>query len=195
MTKLTDKNLNNQKIANQNSTNRKLSLVIVMGVSGTGKSTIAKTVAEQLGFEFIEADDFHSEQAKQLMANNVPLTEALRAPWIARLCEQLATCHQQGKQMVMAYSGLKSKHRDCFRALDYHCQYYYLQAEQSTVATRITQRRGHFFNADLLASQYAAMEAPKQHETDITSIDATKSIVAICDHIAFLTIPNNVGVL
>jgi len=175
--------------------NKKLALVIVMGVSGTGKSTIAKTVAEQLGFEFLEADDFHSEQAKQAMGNNIPLTEALRAPWIVTLCKQLSSLHQQGKQVVMAYSGLKSKHRDCFRALDYHCHYYYLQAEQSTVSTRITQRKGHFFNADLLASQYAAMEAPKPHETDITSIDATKSITDICDHISFLTIPNNVGVL
>ncbi len=158
-------------------------LIIVMGVSGTGKSTIAKSLAQKLNYHYLEADDFHTEQAKKSMMANIPLTDELRAPWIDALINALTILYQEGKQVVMAYSGLKYKHRQRFRELNYACHYFHLQAEQSVIAQRLNGREGHFFQAELLKSQFLAMETPKASETDISIIDGARDITSICQGI------------
>lgn len=160
-----------------------LKLLIVMGVSGTGKSTIAKSLAQKLNYHYLEADDFHTEQAKKSMMANIPLTDEMRAPWIDALINALTILHQEGKHVVMAYSGLKYKHRQRFRELSYDCRYFYLRAEQKIIANRLNGREGHFFQTELLSSQFLAMEAPKANEADIFMIDGTKDISSICQEI------------
>ena len=93
-------------------------LVIVMGVSGCGKSTVGKQLALDLGYTFIEADDFHSVAAKQQMANGIPLTDVMREPWLKRLCQHLD--QEVLVDSVLAYSGLRRRHRQLFRELGFY---------------------------------------------------------------------------
>ena len=97
----------------------KLNLIIVMGVSGTGKSTIAQEIAKRLGYAYVEADDFHTINAKYLMAKNIPLTDVIREPWLARISKEITSLYFMKKHVVLAYSGLKALHRDKFRQLNY----------------------------------------------------------------------------
>jgi len=159
------------------------SLFIVMGVSGTGKSSLAKQMADELSITFVDADDFHSVQAKKQMATNKPLTDAMRAPWLATIITHLNSLHQQGKSVVLAYSGLKSAHRALFRELSFCCQFFYLNGDKAVIAKRISQRESHFFSAELLDSQFEAMEPPLLSEQDISFINIERPFLSVADEI------------
>ncbi|ALO35505.1 carbohydrate kinase [Colwellia sp. MT41] len=161
----------------------RLRLFIVMGVSGSGKSTLAKKMAEELALTFIDADDFHSEQAKKHMADNKPLTDEMRIPWLTTIIAKLNCLHQQGKSVALAYSGLKSAHRDLFRTLPFYCHFFYLIGDQAVIAKRISQRENHFFSPALLASQFAAMESPLLREQDISSVNSDRPFLLVADEI------------
>ncbi|MFB1033748.1 MAG: gluconokinase, partial [Sinobacterium sp.] len=113
-------------------------LIIVMGVSGCGKSTIGKQLADDLGYEFIEADDFHSVAAKQQMANGIPLTDTMREPWLERLTQHL--CQGKLVDSVLAYSGLRRRHRQLFRELGFSTLFIHLTAEIDIISHRMSQR-------------------------------------------------------
>ncbi len=172
MTKLMSK-------AQKNISVRQVKLFIVMGVSGSGKTAVAEKLAKDLNkqaaFEFLDADDFHSPQAKQRMADNLPLDDTMRKPWIAAIMDKLVQLNSQKKNVVLAYSGLKQHHRDCFRTLAYQCHYYYLKADSDIIRTRMLSRKDHFFSVALLESQFSAMQAIDCDEKDITEIDASTS--------------------
>ncbi|WP_394200526.1 gluconokinase [Shewanella waksmanii] len=140
-------------------------LIIIMGISGSGKSLLAKLLAKQLNACFLDADDYHSPEAKQKMANGHPLTEQDRAPWIARLIAKIATKLQQGTPCVMAYSGLKAHHRQQFIPLCNTACFIHLDPAEAVIKSRLSARQNHFFNPNLLASQISAFEAPEQQET------------------------------
>lgn len=150
-------------------------LLIVMGVSGTGKSTLARVLADELCATYIDADDFHNDEAKRLMAQNIALTEKQRLPWLQRVC--LATEEQLRKKhnVVLAYSGLKKHHRQLFRQLaDYltvRVMFLCLQGKASTIAERMKARAGHFVNEGFLLSQFADFEQPNTDEDDISVLD------------------------
>jgi len=158
-------------------------LFIVMGVSGTGKSSLAKQLANELLFTFIDADDFHNAQAKQHMAENKPLTDEMRKPWLASITSHLQSLYQQGKSVVLAYSGLKSAHRELFRELSFCCHFFYLVGDKAVIAKRISERERHFFSAELLDSQFEAMEAPLLSERDISAINIERSFLSVADEI------------
>jgi len=154
-----------------------LKLFIIMGVSGSGKTVVGKKLAKELNkttdFEFIDADDFHSTKAKQQMAANLPLDDAMRKPWIDAIIKKLNDLTRQNKNVVLAFSGLKQKHRECFRILNFHCYYYYLFADIKTIRSRLNDRENHFFSAELLASQFQAMEEVANDENDVTKFDVS----------------------
>lgn len=159
-------------------------LIIVMGVSGCGKSTVGKQLAEDLGYQFIEADDFHSVTAKQQMANGIPLTDAEREPWLQRLTQHLiqpSTQHSiQGKLVdsVLAYSGLRRRHRQLFRELGFSTLFIHLTAEMDIISQRMSQREGHFMPESMLASQFSAMELPEA-EPDMITLDVSADLAHI----------------
>ena len=144
-------------------------LIIVMGVSGCGKTTVAQQLAHALGAYFVEADDFHPPQNIALMQRGIALTDEQRAPWIDALCEHILHC--QDACVVMAYSGLRRAHRQRFRALGRQVQFVWLHAPMEHIYQRMQQRLGHFMPASLLASQFASLELPHQ-EPDIVQINA-----------------------
>jgi len=154
-------------------------LFVVMGVSGCGKTTLGQHVAKTLSYEFVEADDFHSAQAKERMANNLPLDDEMRAPWITAIINRLNVLHAENKSVVLAYSGLKLKHRNRFRTLNFNSHFIYLTTDESTIVSRVKQRESHFFSAELVTSQFTALEEPKDSEADITFIKTSAPLAII----------------
>ncbi|MEO0790720.1 MAG: gluconokinase [Bacteroidota bacterium] len=151
-------------------------LVIVMGVSGTGKSSVGSVLASEKGWAFLEADDFHSREAKARMASGKPLDDEMRAPWIDRICAVLEQHRMNGSSVVLSCSALRAAHRDRFRATDYPiCQFIFLNAHKEVIARRMAARENHFMPASLLDSQFDTLEWPTD-ETDIAEISVAQSL-------------------
>lgn len=150
-------------------------LIVVMGVSGSGKSTLAKHIAEQFSLTYVEADDFHDQQAKRMMASGIALTDEQRLPWIQRIQASLRQCFANGDSCVLAYSGLRRAHRQLFRELNCDICFLYLVLSQQALLSRLAQRKGHFFNPRLLDDQLASMQSANQ-EPDLFEINGEQSI-------------------
>jgi gluconokinase len=147
-------------------------IAVVMGVSGSGKSTIAKALADLTGWQFAEGDDYHSEANKQKMHAGIPLTDADRAPWLASLHEVIAGWYKGGESGIVTCSALKQSYRDVL-AGDIPkdaCRFVLLDVPYDVLEKRMHSRPGHFMNPDLLASQLATLEAP----ADALKVDATE---------------------
>lgn len=150
-------------------------LVVVMGVSGCGKSTLAAGLAAAFGFRLLEADDFHPPANKARMARGEPLTDAMREPWIAAMCDALRERRRRGESCVLAYSGLRRAHRQRFRELGYPTLFIHLAGDRELIRSRMRTRIGHFAPASLLDSQLEALETPTG-EPDIIVVDVAQSI-------------------
>ena len=148
-------------------------IIIVMGVSGAGKTTIGTLLARRLGWHFVEADDFHSDAARARMAAGHGLTDADRAPWLQRLGAVIAEYANAGRSMVLACSALKEKYRRQLRAAgkDAEVVFVYLQVPPEVAIERLAHRAGHYAKADLAPSQFADLEEPG----DAIVVDATPS--------------------
>lgn len=136
-------------------------VVVVMGVSGTGKSTIGRALAETLGLPFVEGDDLHPESNVAKMAAGIPLTDADRAPWLDRVAAEM------DRPVVVACSALKRPYRDRLRLAAPDLVLVYLHGEAALLAARIEGREGHFMPSSLLESQLAALEEPAPDEDAI----------------------------
>ncbi|MDP5030228.1 MAG: gluconokinase [Paraglaciecola sp.] len=146
----------------------RLKLIIIMGVSGCGKSSVGSKIAHDLAYRFIEADDFHSAESKRHMAAGKPLTDAMREPWLQRLSDKITS--EPLQNTVMAYSGLRRHHRQRFRNLGFNTLFIHLYGEQKVIERRMQQRVDHFMPISLLTSQYAALELPHA-EPDVVTLD------------------------
>lgn len=131
---------------------------LIMGVSGSGKSTIARMLAEALDATFLEADDFHSEANREKMARGIPLTEEDRAPWLASLVEKIKQLSPT--PFVLACSALKEVHRQILRRSCPELRIVLLQGSRKLLENRLTQRENHFMPVSLLDSQLATLEIP-----------------------------------
>ncbi len=159
-------------------------LVLIMGVSGTGKSTVALEVAERLNYTYLDADNFHSPKAKRMMANGEPIDDEIRQEWIENMLFYLSNEQLQDDEYVLAYSGLKRHQRDLFELIESPLVRIMLHGEQSVIASRIKQRESHFFNVDLLGSQFEALELPQLNDDEgITLIDVDQPIESIVNQV------------
>jgi gluconokinase len=174
MNSITDYKLKSLNIKNKTTKNQYL--FIIMGVSGSGKTSLAKQLAEHFGFTFVDADNFHSTAAKEHMAANNPLTDEMRIPWLTNISHYLSLLKAQGKSIVLAYSGLKSAHRDLMREQPFCTHFFYLNVNKAELYQRIEQRQGHFFSKALLNSQVEAMQSPTLFENDISTINGERSL-------------------
>jgi gluconokinase len=152
--------------------------IVVMGVSGSGKSTVALALAEHYGFEFLDADDFHSDAAKAQMATGVPLGDAQRVPWVMRLGEQLRQHADAGQSSVLAFSGLRHEHRELLRACGVPMRFVFLHAAPAVIAARLAARGGHFMPTSLLDSQFQTLQPPAD-EPDVIAVDVATSPDAV----------------
>jgi gluconokinase len=146
-------------------------IVILMGVTASGKSTIAAELVRLTGWSFAEGDNYHSAANKQKMHAGLPLTDEDRAPWLASLHDVIANWVHNGQNGILTCSALKQKYRDVLTAgfPDGTCRFVLLEAPLAVLEERITHRTGHFMNPDLLQSQLDTLELPK----DALRINAT----------------------
>lgn len=156
----------------------KQKLIVVMGVSGCGKSSVAQAIASEFGYEFIEADDFHPQENKDHMAQGLALNDAMREPWIALLQAHLKQSAKAGRSCVMSFSGLRRFHRAKIRDLPFVSTFIHLEGDQSLITDRINARTGHFMPTSLLDSQYKTLELPSKKETIVSiNVDQTLEFV------------------
>ena len=144
-------------------------VAVVMGVSGSGKTTLARALAQAWPATFLDADDFHSQEAQAHMAAGRPLTDAMRAPWVERIAAELRRRVEAGERVALAFSGLRRAHRQRLREAGLPLRFLYLEGEPALVAERMRGRRGHYMPLSLLDSQYAALEAP-EGEPDVAVV-------------------------
>jgi gluconokinase len=150
-------------------------VIVVMGVSGAGKTTIGKMLAEQLGWEFHDADDLHSEANKAKMARGIALTDADRAPWLASIRELITNRLARNIKMVLACSALKQSYRDEIVVDPARVKIVYLKGSPELIASRIAHRTNHFMNKDLLGSQFETLEEP--HDAIIVAIAPPPAVI------------------
>lgn len=137
-------------------------IVILMGVTASGKSTIAAELVRLTGWKFAEADDYHSAANKQKMHAGIPLTDQDRAPWLASLHKVIAEWVRDGQNGIMTCSALKQAYRDTLThgVPNGECRFVLLEAPFDVLEKRIENRPGHFMNPDLLQSQLDTLEEP-----------------------------------
>jgi gluconokinase len=145
-------------------------LIIVMGVSGSGKSSLAKALADHYGYVYLDGDDFHSQEARDRMAKGLPLTDAMRLPWVIRMREYFRDAARNHQHSTLAFSGLKRAHRDELRRAGLKTIFLFLHSDKDTIQTRVNKRAGHFMAPSLVDSQFDSLEEPN-HEADVFQID------------------------
>lgn len=153
-------------------------LIIVMGVSGSGKSTVGEALAEHYDFLYLDADDFHSDAARAHMAEGKPLTDAMRAPWISHICKTLNDHESKGTSCVLAFSGLRKAHREQLRNVNHEVLFIYLTGSKDTILARMQKRENHYMPTSLLDSQFESME-DSSSEKDVIPVDIAPPITEI----------------
>ncbi len=133
---------------------------IVMGVSGCGKTTVGRLLAQRLHWDFLDADDYHSPENIAKMKAGIPLTDSDRLPWLATLNELLLAALKQGRHPVLACSALKESYRLSLRQGIDGLQLVYLKGSYDLIWSRIAQRQGHYMKPDMLRSQFETLEEP-----------------------------------
>lgn len=156
--------------------------LIVMGVSGSGKSTIAAALSERLGWRFEDGDSFHPKSNVEKMRAGHPLTDEDRWPWLNAIADEIARACNKGEKIIIACSALKHAYREVLLRGRDDVRFVFLKGTQELIADRLAHRKGHFMPAGLLASQFNTLEPPDASERVITaSID--ESVEAIVDGI------------
>ena len=147
--------------------------LIVMGVSGSGKSTIAEKLAERLGWHYEDGDKFHPASNVAKMSAGHPLTDEDRWPWLQAIADEIDRTCKTGESIVIACSALKHSYRDILVHGRGDVRIVYLQGTQELIAKRLAARKHHFMPSGLLDSQFKTLEPPDPRENPVTvSIDA-----------------------
>jgi gluconokinase len=149
-----------------------MAIYMIMGVSGSGKSTVGKALAEKLACPYFEADDFHPAANKEKMHSGIPLTDEDRWPWLRSLGQAV---HYAGETSVFSCSALKESYREFLRQEIGPFKVVYMEITPEEASKRVGSRQNHFMPATLVSSQFAALEVPK----DCIRVDATAKIDAV----------------
>jgi gluconokinase len=152
-------------------------VVVLMGVSGTGKTAVGTRLAKALGGAFAEGDDYHPPANVAKMRSGTPLDDADRLPWLETLSRQIGAWLEQDRTVVLACSALKQRYREILKAGRPGVVFVHLKGDKALIRSRLEHRRGHYMPASLLDSQLAALEEPTDAIT--VDVDATpEQIVA-----------------
>lgn len=150
--------------------NQRVRVVIVMGVSGAGKTTVGQELAAALGWDFLDGDTFHCAASIAKMSAGLGLTDADRGPWLGRLAGWIGECLREGKSAVLACSALKETYRQQLTGGSPEVAIVYLKADADLLAGRLERRERHFAKGVLLTSQLATLEEPE----GVITVDAAE---------------------
>ena len=145
--------------------------VVIMGVSGSGKTTVAERLADELGWPFVEGDRLHPPANVEKMRQGVPLTDADRAPWLDRIGEELNRWAAEGRSGVLTCSALKRAYRERIRSARPDVRFVYLKGSLNLIEARVAARHHEYMPASLVHSQFEALEEPAPGEPVVT-VDA-----------------------
>jgi gluconokinase len=134
-------------------------IIIVMGVAGSGKTTIGSLLADELGWDFLDADDFHSAANRARMSHGIPLTDSDRATWLKSLRKALEKKIEANRSCVLACSALKETYRELLRVNE-SVRFVYLHGTYAQIKRRLMKRKGHYMHPSLLESQFNILELP-----------------------------------
>ena len=151
-------------------------VIIVMGVSGAGKSTVGALLAQALGADFREGDDFHPPVNIVKMKSGIPLTDEDRWPWLETLANAIDQWLEEGRDVVLSCSALKQRYRDVLMPVDADVRLVHLKGPKDLIAARMEERDGHFMAPSLLEDQFAVLEEPENAVT----VDIGGSAESIC---------------
>ena len=146
-------------------------IVVLMGVTGCGKTTVGALLAQDCGWAFLDADDFHPAENIAKMQRGEPLDDADRWPWLDRLNALIADNERQGKSLVLACSALKQVYRERLARGCAALRFVFLDGDRELIRARLAARQGHYMNPKLLESQFAILERPQ----DALRLDAAAS--------------------
>jgi gluconokinase len=135
-------------------------ILVLMGVSGSGKTTVGQLLAAELGWPFYEGDEFHPPANIAKMSQGIPLNDDDRTPWLARLGEMMDKLIADGRSTIFTCSALKKEYRDTLRQGRPAVRLVYLKGSYDMIHERLAERSGHYMPASLLASQFQALEEP-----------------------------------
>lgn len=147
-------------------------VVVVMGVSGSGKSTVARQLAATLDAAILDGDFLHPRANVEKMARGEPLDDADRAPWLAALNDAAYAMARTNALSFIVCSALKRRYRDRLRQGQPGMRFLFLKVQREILESRLSARAGHFFKPAMLASQFEALEVPGADETDVMTVDA-----------------------
>jgi gluconokinase len=158
-------------------------VIVVMGVTGSGKTTVGRALAQALPCPFYDADDFHSPASIANMRAGIPLTDADRMPWLDRLRAVIDSTARAGTSAVLACSALRNAYRERLLPLDPTAasavRFVYLSISPELVRARLLARRGHYMPASLVESQFAALEQPAPGDQRVLTLDARLPVEAL----------------
>ncbi len=159
--------------------------VVVMGVSGSGKSSIGQGVANRMGWTYVEGDSLHPQANVDKMSRGIPLTDEDRWPWLDLVGAELARAHSKGHGIIVTCSALKRIYRDRLRkAVGGDLYFVYLDGSPDLLASRMRERRGHFMPSSLLESQLATLENP-EGEPGVISVGIDEPVDVVIDAAVF----------
>ena len=153
--------------------------VILMGVAGSGKTAVGQKLAERLHWVFLDADNFHPPANIEKMKHGIPLNDDDRVPWLHRLHDELQHRLAGGQSVILACSALKESYRRTLRDHVSPLTFVYLDVDAETIRSRLRHRAAHFFPKELMESQFATLERPK----DAIIVDARKPLEAVADQV------------
>jgi gluconokinase len=162
-----------QETANPAPPAKRAVIVVVMGVSGCGKTVVGGALAAAIGGRFIEGDKYHPPENISRMASGQPLRDQDRWSWLDAIAVEIGDAGRQGGTLVVACSALKRVYRDRLRRASQNILFVYLEIDRDTAAARVGARKGHFMPASLIESQFADLEPPSPDEGAL-KLDATR---------------------
>lgn len=154
-------------------------VIIIMGVEGTGKTTIGKMLAEKLGWKFYDADDYHPVANIEKMRNGIPLDDEERRPWLNEIRNLINSSLNRNEQSIIACSALKNSYREFLKQSKEQIIFVYLKGDKNTISKRLASRKGHFAGTQLLESQLRTLEEPE----GVITADISKRPEVIADSI------------